>query len=304
MSMVLQTENLDKRFGRIHAVNDLNLRIESGMIFGLLGPNGSGKTTTLGMLLGVTRPSAGKFFWYGEPGSHQVRKRVGAILEKPVFYPYMSAVQNLAIVCMIKNVERKRIDEVLETVGLLQRRDDAFKTYSLGIKQRLAIASSLLCDPGVMILDEPTNGLDPQGIADIRDLIRTIASSGKTIILASHLLDEVQKVCTDFCVLQKGKLLYTGNVAADLAAENLYDLASDNLEQLNDFISQQNFIVSCNRFESKLVIKTQPGISPAHLNKTFFEQGIVLNHLSAGKRSLEEQFLKILNDNHDAPAAN
>src|SRR5690349_1102027 len=178
----------------------------------MLGPNGSGKTTTLGMLMGVVNPTAGEFSWFGDPPSSQIRKKIGAVLEHPIFYPYLSGQKNLELNAMIKECSPANISNVLELVELTPRRDDKYKTYSLGMKQRLAIASALLNDPTVLILDEPTNGLDPMGIAEIRELIKKIAANGKTIILASHLLDEVQKVCTHFAVLKKGTMVYTGPV--------------------------------------------------------------------------------------------
>ncbi|UII23600.1 ABC transporter ATP-binding protein [Fulvivirga ligni] len=203
METVLQIKNLTKRYGRLTAVNKLNLEIQKGCVFGILGPNGSGKTTTLGILLDVINKTDGDFSWFGQPATKEMRKRVGAILETPIFYPYLSAVKNLEIVAAIKGAPVANIEPVLKKVELYERRFDKFRTYSLGMKQRLSIASALLCDPEVMILDEPTNGLDPQGIAEIRRLIKEIAADGKTIILASHLLDEVQKVCTHFCILKK-----------------------------------------------------------------------------------------------------
>ncbi|MDZ4823830.1 MAG: ATP-binding cassette domain-containing protein [Flavobacteriales bacterium] len=298
MSVLLETQQLTKNFGRIRAVHELNLHIAEGMVFGMLGPNGSGKTTTLGMLLGVTNPTSGSFSWFGEKTNHEARKKVGAILERPIFYPYMSARKNLEVVCLIKEISKSRIDEVLKTVGLLERKNDAFKTYSLGMKQRLAIASALLCDPRIMILDEPTNGLDPQGIADIRELIRHIASDGKTIVLASHLLDEVQKVCTDFCVLGKGKLLYTGNVKRDLESDHSFELEGESSDAIENALKDFPFIVSKEKAGEKWVVKTEERINAAELNKAFFEKGIVLSHLSSGHKSLEEKFLRILNENN------
>ena len=185
---VLKISGLSKRYGKIQAVSDLSLEIEKGSVFGMLGPNGSGKTTTLAMILGVVNPTAGSYSWFGEGDSPELRKRVGSILEHPIFYPSMSARKNLEIVCHIKDVDTKRIEEVIDIVGLKDRENDAFRTYSLGMKQRLAIGAALLSDPEVLIFDEPTNGLDPQGIAQIRALIKDIAKMGKTIILASHLL--------------------------------------------------------------------------------------------------------------------
>ncbi len=203
METVLSISNLTKHFGRIKAVNGLNLEVRRGQVFGMLGPNGSGKTTTLGMLTGVVNPTSGDFSWFGHPPTHQIRKKIGAVLEHPIFYPYLSGQKNLELNAMIKACPPENIPNVLELVELTARKDDKYKTYSLGMKQRLAIASALLNDPTVLILDEPTNGLDPMGIAEIRELIKKIAADGKTIILASHLLDEVQKVCTHFCVLKK-----------------------------------------------------------------------------------------------------
>jgi ABC-type multidrug transport system ATPase subunit len=212
LETVLSIRNLTKDFGRLRAVNNLNLEVKSGQVFGMLGPNGSGKTTTLGMLMGVTNPSAGEFSWFGEPPTHQLRKKIGAVLEHPIFYPYLTGQKNLELNAMIKECPPENISKVLELVELTERKDHKYKTYSLGMKQRLAIASALLNDPTVLILDEPTNGLDPMGIAEIREIIKKIAANGRTIILASHLLDEVQKVCTHFAVLKKGTMVHTGPV--------------------------------------------------------------------------------------------
>jgi len=222
LSNVLLLNGLTKQFGKLRAVNNLSLEIGTGHVFGMLGPNGSGKTTTLGMLMGVINPSAGTFSWFGEKPTHELRKKIGAVLEHPIFYPYLSGQRNLELNATIKECPAANIARVLELVELTDRRNDPYKTYSLGMKQRLAIASALLNDPTVLILDEPTNGLDPMGIAEIRELIKKIAASGKTIILASHLLDEVQKVCTHFAVLKKGNLVYTGPVgAAGFGAETI-----------------------------------------------------------------------------------
>jgi ABC-type multidrug transport system, ATPase component len=198
LETVLSIRKLTKNFGKLCAVNQLDLEVQKGQVFGMLGPNGSGKTTTLGMLMGVVNPSAGDFSWFGQPATNLTRKKVGAVLEHPIFYPYLSGQKNLELNAMIKGADPNNIPKVLELVELAGRKDDKYKTYSLGMKQRLAIASALVSDPIVLILDEPTNGLDPMGIAEIREIIKRIASDGKTIILASHLLDEVQKVCSHF----------------------------------------------------------------------------------------------------------
>ncbi|MFK7972250.1 MAG: ABC transporter ATP-binding protein [Bacteroidia bacterium] len=291
---VLQTLNLHKQYSRVTAVNKLNLEIKRGSVFGLLGPNGSGKTTTLGMILGVTTPTDGEFKWFEEKGNHHHRKRIGAILEKPNFYPSFTAYTNLKTVCKIKDVPEKRIDEVLEQVGLLERKDDPFKTYSLGMKQRLAIGSALLANPDVLILDEPTNGLDPQGIAEIRQLIIDIAQSDKTIILASHLLDEVQKVCTDFAVLKTGNLIYTGKVDEGFGNETILEVGSDDLETLAEAVQQYPHYQQHRLLKDRLEITCSMDAGTASLNQFLAERSIYANHLFFVKKNLEQQFLEIL----------
>ncbi len=294
---ILEITNLHKVYGNLTAVNQLNLRIEEGMIFGLLGPNGSGKTTTLGMILGVTNPSSGSYNWFGKGNDASLRKQIGAILEQPIFYPYMTAVQNLEITCMIKDADKKSIPEILKTVGLYDRRNDSFKTYSLGMKQRLAIGAALVGNPKVMILDEPTNGLDPQGIAQIRELIKEIAKSGKTILLASHLLDEVQKVCSHFCILRKGNLIYQGVVKDDFSDGITIQLGAEDQDKLtakiNDLFSPDKISKKGNLVEMKI----SEIMSTTDINKKLFDQGIVLNHLSIIEKTLEEQFLEIVKNN-------
>ena len=292
--MVLTLNGLHKQYGKLTAVNRLSLEIPPGAIFGLLGPNGSGKTTTLGMILGVVRPTAGSYQWFGQAPSHQVRKRIGAILEKPNFYPSFSARKNLQLVCKIKEVNPVAIPRVLEQVSLSGRQDDAFKTYSLGMKQRLAIASALLADPEVLILDEPTNGLDPQGIAEIRDLIRQIAQGGKTIVLASHLLDEVQKVCSDFAILKQGNLIHTGRVQTDFGdAVVLRVEAADEvalLKLLEQFPGYRSHRVLAQQVEVTCAI----GTVPESLTEFLARHDLYLRHLSAATKSLEQQFIEIL----------
>lgn len=291
---VLSTRNLHKEYGRIKAVNQLSLEVEKGTVFGLLGPNGSGKTTTLGMILGVTTPTSGDFLWFGEQATHKQRKRVGSILEKPNFYPTFSAFKNLQLACKIKEVGEERIPEVLEQVGLLERKDDPFKTYSLGMKQRLAIASALLAHPEVLILDEPTNGLDPKGIAEIRQLILEIASSGKTIILASHLLDEVQKVCSDFAVLQKGNLIHTGKVDSDFSDNTIIIVGASDMEGLQKKVQEFPDYLSHKMLKDALELTCKTGSRADELNQFLGESGIYPYQLSLVKKSLEQQFMEIL----------
>lgn len=297
MKYILETKGLTKKYGKLTALDQLNLTIEPGMVFGLLGPNGSGKTTTLGMILDVIKPSSGSYAWFDEAPSADSRKKIGAILETPCFYPYLSAVRNLRIIAKIKECPESRIDEVLKQVGLFERKDDSFKTYSLGMKQRLAIASALLADPPVLILDEPTNGLDPQGIVEIREIIQQIASSGKTIILASHLLDEVQKVCTHFCVLRKGEKLYQGSVDEALSDQKTIEVAAASMPKLEEALQTLEGVSKIEKLTDTLSLTTDNGLSPEYINAFLFEKGITATHLVKKGGSLEKQFLKILNEN-------
>jgi len=292
---VLEIKDLNKRYGKIHAVDNLSLDVEEGQVFGILGPNGSGKTTTLGIVLDVINSDGGNFAWFGEPPTKEVRKSIGAVLETPIFYPYLSGHRNLEIVARIKGVEFSRIDEVLQQVGLFERKDYNFRTYSLGMKQRLSIASALLCKPRAMILDEPTNGLDPQGIAEIRQLILDIAADGKTIILASHLLDEVQKVCTHFAVLKSGKKIYQGEVG-DVGSRQVVEVTSTDPQlkpSLENFELKQSIRAIPGGFEVELL----EGVDASELNKYLVQQNIVVSGLSTHKKSLEQQFLEILKEN-------
>lgn len=302
MSTILEINNLDKRFGRVHAVNDVSFSIERGNVYGILGPNGSGKSTTLGIILNVVNATGGNFAWFGGTQStHDALKKVGAIIERPNFYPYMTAKQNLALVAKIKQCDTARIQTVLETVGLWERRDHKFKTFSLGMKQRLAIASALLNDPEILILDEPTNGLDPQGIHQIREIIKVIASRGTTILLASHLLDEVQKVCSHVVILQRGKMLYQGPVSAMVDGHRYFEVAAADMDALELRFRESEIATEITR-EGDLIqfVPTQKDLSPAQLNEMLAKEGIFLSHLAAQEKSLENLFLELTNDQYDA----
>lgn len=297
MENVLSIKGLTKNFGKLCAVNNLNLEINRGQIFGMLGPNGSGKTTTLGMLMGVTNPSAGSYAWFGEPPSHHLRRKIGAVLEHPIFYPYLTGQKNLETMAMIKRAPVENIPKVLELVELADRKDDKYKTYSLGMKQRLAIASALLGDPVILILDEPTNGLDPMGIAEIRELIRRIADDGKTIILASHLLDEVQKVCTHFSVLKKGTLVHTGAVADVGEGVEVIEVQADTRE-FSTLLESFEGSGSLHRENGYHEVTLKNGFHGVDLNRFLFDNGVVASHLVTKKKSLEKQFLEILAESH------
>ena len=294
MQPILTISNLTKKFGPLVAVDDLSFTIEKGNVYGLLGPNGSGKSTTLGIVLNVVNKTSGNFHWFdGNGTTHEALKKVGAIIERPNFYPYMTAAQNLTLVAKIKGVSNAKIEEKLELVGLLDRKDSKFKTYSLGMKQRLAIASALLNDPEILILDEPTNGLDPQGIHQIREIIKKIATQGTTILLASHLLDEVEKVCTHVVILRNGRSLYVGSVEGMNASHGFFTLQSSNMVKLKAFLEGHRAFGVIKEQNDELLAYLSEPLEAAPLNKLLFDEGIVLSKLSKQKESLEEQFLEL-----------
>ncbi|MDV6168039.1 ABC transporter ATP-binding protein [Flavobacterium sp. DG1-102-2] len=294
METILTISNLDKKFGRIHAVKNVSFEIHKGNVYGILGPNGSGKSTTLGIILNVVNKTSGSYSWFGgKMETHDALKKVGAIIERPNFYPYMTAATNLELVCKIKGAPLSKIQEKLELVGLWERKDSKFRTFSLGMKQRLAIASALLNDPEILILDEPTNGLDPQGIHQIRDIIKKIAATGTTILLASHLLDEVEKVCSHVVVLRKGEILYTGSVNGMISNEGFFELEADDKEQLQKLLSQHPAVSKTEETEGRILAYLASPLQPAELNRYLFTNGVVLSRLIQRKHSLEEQFLQL-----------
>ena len=295
METILKISNLNKIFNKhLHAVKNVSFEIKKGNVYGILGPNGSGKSTTLGIVLNVVNKTSGDFEWFGgKVATHDALKKVGAIIERPNFYPYMTAKENLELVCKIKGTPFSKVDEKLELVGLLERKNDKFKTYSLGMKQRLAIASALLNDPEILILDEPTNGLDPQGIRQIRDIIKVIASQGTTILLASHLLDEVEKVCSHVVVLRKGEMLYQGTVHNMIENNSFFELKSNDMLQLKTVLDEHSFVENTIEEDGKLLVYLKQDIAAQELNSYLFEQNIVLEHLVKRKNSLEEQFLEL-----------
>lgn len=294
MESILSINNLTKKYGYVTAVKDLSFNIEKGNIYGILGPNGSGKSTTLGVVLSVVNRTSGNFSWYGGTMStHEALKKVGAIIERPNFYPYMTAYQNLKLVCKIKGVDFSKIDEKLKIVDLLDRRDHKFSTYSLGMKQRLAIASALLNDPEILILDEPTNGLDPQGIHQVREIIKEIANKGTTILLASHLLDEVEKVCTHVVVLRKGEKLYSGRVDEMISSHGFFELKSEKQDDLIKVLEGYTNFGKIKMEEGLITAFLNEPLDATTFNKLMFEKGITLSHLVKRRESLEEQFLQL-----------
>jgi len=297
LEIILNIQNLSKNYGRLKAVSDLSFEIKKGHVYGILGPNGSGKSTTLGIILNVVNKTSGAFSWFGgKLSTHQALKKVGAIIERPNFYPYMTAKQNLQLVCKIKEIAENNIDNRLKQVNLYERRDSKFSTFSLGMKQRLAIASALLNNPEILILDEPTNGLDPQGIHEIRTLIKEIAGKGTTILLASHLLDEVEKVCDQVVVIRNGIKLYAGRVDELTSSFGLIEMASFNNQKIVEILNNYEGISSL-KIEGDLVLATlDKAVSAAEINTFLAKNKIVLSHLVKRKQSLEQQFLNLTNN--------
>ncbi len=295
MSTVLKSTSLTKHYGSIKAVENLDLQIDKGQVFGILGPNGSGKTTTLGMILGVTHAKSGTFEWFEGKYGKNTRTKVGAIIESPIFYPYMSAMGNLKIVARIKKQDYSDIERVLRIVELWDRRNSPFRTYSLGMKQRLAIAAALVGNPEALILDEPTNGLDPKGIAEIRELIKRISSEGVTIILASHLLDEVQKVCSHVMIMQKGHKLAQGKVEEILRDKRILEVKSTNIDELMTELKSNPNILTLSKESDKLILEINENTTPSQINEMLAKKGIYLSHLVTREKSLEKFFLEITN---------
>lgn len=302
MSTILSIENISKNYGRIRALDNLSIEVSGGQVFGILGPNGSGKTTTLSIILDLLKADTGSYSWFGSPSSPSTRKKIGSVIESPNFYPYLTAVNNLRIIAQIRDLDASDIDRVLHLTGLYERRHSRFKSFSFGMKQRLAIASALLGNPEVLILDEPTNGLDPQGIADIRSLILLVAAQGITIILASHLLDEVQKVCSHVAVLKRGQKLFDGNVSDVLAVSDSYELSAQDPDGLAILLAKFAGITSQTRHGDIIQVFLKERVDPSSLNKFCFENGIILSHLTERKRSLEQHFLELLHESDDQTA--
>jgi ABC-2 type transport system ATP-binding protein len=299
MGTVLLAKNLFKSYGFVRALNDVSFDVPEGSVFGILGPNGSGKTTLLGIIMDVLRANKGEFFWFGQSGtSPSLRRKIGSLLETPNFYSYLSATDNLRITQAISGRGTKNdIDEVLKKVKLFERRWSAFKSYSLGMKQRLAIAASLLGDPKVLVLDEPTNGLDPVGIAEIRNLIVELREKGHTIIMASHLLDEVEKVCTHVAILKTGNIITTGSVDEIMMDEDVVELSAANIDALSAVAKQLSKTIFFDEKANTVQIILPKGTARLDkINRFCFNNGIVLSQLVMRKKKLEARFFELTND--------
>jgi len=293
---ILEVTNLQKKYGKVQALKGVSFSVPKGTVFGILGPNGSGKTTLLGIVSDILIATKGSYTLFGEAPTDTNRKLIGTFLETPNFYHYLSAEENLEIAAAIKQRGANDIERVLELVNLTQRKKSKFSTYSLGMKQRLAIASCLLGNPDVLILDEPTNGLDPVGIAEIRELIKKLNAQGKTIIMASHMLDEVEKVCTHVAILKKGELVVTGAVNEILAHDDIVEIGAENAKQMKLLVTNLKGYSSYREEGDLLQLHYPTGTADlAQINQYFFNQGVVLNSLSVKKKSLESKFFELTN---------
>lgn len=293
---VLSVKGLRKSYGKVTALKDVSFDIPAGSVFGILGPNGSGKTTLLGLVLEILSPQAGTFVWFETPetSAAALRRRVGTLLETPNCYPYLTGTENLTITATIRGRGADQIPTILERVGLADHPNLPFAKYSLGMKQRLALGASLLGDPEVLVLDEPTNGLDPSGIADVRDLIRELREEGKTVILASHLLDEVEKVCSHVAILKKGDLIDVGSMEHVLKEDIVIDLEASDISGLEAALKAHSPELHVKPQGAGFQVSGQT--SAEELNRYCFEKGITLSLLRTNKRNLESRFLELTDE--------
>ena len=298
MQTILSLNNVSKSYGAIQALKNVSFEVPEGAVFGLLGPNGSGKTTMLSIILDILKSDTGSFEWFNQPGSPATRKKIGSLLETPNFYHYLSAVDNLKITQAINGRgNHNSIEQALGQVKLLERKKSKFSSFSLGMKQRLAIGAALLGNPDVLLFDEPTNGLDPVGIAEIRDLIKELSKQGKTIIMASHLLDEVEKVCTHVAIMKRGVLITAGPVNEVLAQEDIIEVAAQDLTALQLVLKDFPGITSIKNNDHSVALFFPAGSAqPAAINQYCFNHGVVINQLIPRKKSLETKFFELTND--------
>ncbi len=294
MKTILKAEGLTKSFGRIKAVSNLSFEVNQGQVLGVLGPNGSGKTTTLGLILSIKFPDSGSFQWFNGNKGPDANKHIGALVEVPYFFPYLNLEKNLKIVALARRMGLNDIQRVLDLVGLSNRSKSAYYTLSLGMKQRLALASALLGNPDVLVLDEPTNGLDPEGIAEVRDIIMKQSEMGKTIILASHILDEVEKVCTDVVILKNGEKIAQGKVSELLSEKVLASVSAENMNDLENCLRKYPKVSIQEVKDNVIYISLEEGLTTSELNRWLIENGIIISTLEFHKKSLESQFLELV----------
>ncbi len=296
MKDILAIQGLSKSYKNVQAIQNLSLNISDGQAYGILGPNGSGKTTTLSIVTGIILQDGGSYKWFGEKPHAIQRRAIGSLIESPDFYPYLSLEKNLRIICDIKGLIYKDIDRVLETARLSERKRSRFSTLSLGMKQRLGIAAALLGDPRVLVLDEPTNGLDPEGIAEVREIVIEQVKNGKTLILASHILTEVEKICNHVAILKKGELLANGPVKELLAEDEIIELSCINNAKLKQKLSESQLAKEVAFENGLLVITLSENVTPADINSFAFSNDLVIHHMLSRKRTLESQFLELVKE--------
>jgi len=291
---VLQINNLSKNYGNLQAVKDVSFNVNKGDVYGILGPNGSGKTTTLAVVLGILNANGGNYQWFDEPFSKLARRRIGSLIETPNFYPYLSLWENLQIVAKIKDAPEKDINHALGVSNLLKRKHTNFGHLSLGMKQRMSMAAVLIGNPEVLVLDEPTNGLDPEGFAEVRNIIQSQAKEGKTIILASHVLDEVEKVCSHVAILKSGELIANGRVGELLSTDETVYIRSERMGELSQAIKDSNIAKNVFADDEDLAVILNTDLTSSDLNKFCFEKGFSLSKILVKKQSLEDQFLQLV----------
>jgi ABC-type multidrug transport system ATPase subunit len=296
MAEILSIHGLSKSYKSVKAIRNLDLQISEGQAYGILGPNGSGKTTTLSIAMGIIRQDGGHFSWFGEDPEAGQRRSIGSLIETPHFYPYLNLERNLRIICDIKRMPYGDIGRVLETAQLSERKRSGFSTLSLGMKQRLGIAAALLGDPRVLVLDEPTNGLDPEGIAEVREIVLQQVQQGKTLILASHILSEVEKICSHVAILKKGELLANGSVKELLAEDEIIEISCNNNDQLKSALKGSNLVKEIETENGVLILTLNEKVMPAEINSFAFANKLVVHHMLSRKRSLESQFLELVKE--------
>ena len=302
---VLETNSLTKQFGPLTAVDDLNIKLQQGEVLGFLGPNGSGKSTTVGMILGLVRPSRGTVRIAGKINQEHpeiVSQTTGAIIENPAFYPYMSGRDNLrALAIAAGNVPDQRIEDLLKLVNMSERAGSKYKTYSLGMKQRLGIAATLVTDPAIVILDEPTNGLDPAGQREIRGIIPRLAEEGHAVLLASHMLHEVEQVSDRVAIIRRGKMLREGRVGDLLAQGEYIEVGVDaaEIDRARDVLARMPWVEKVDVRDGTLHVAA-PADAGSAINRTLVESGVFASRIAAQRNTLEELFLELTETNADA----
>jgi ABC-2 type transport system ATP-binding protein len=300
MGHILSIQGLSKSYKYVKAIQNLSLEISEGHAYGILGPNGSGKTTTLSIITGILRQDSGSFRWFGETPEAVQRRLIGPLIETPHFYPYLSLEKNLRIICDIKGLNYSDINRVLHSARLIERKKSRFSAMSLGMKQRLGLAAAMLGDPRVLVLDEPTNGLDPEGIAEVREVVIDQVRQGRTLILASHILSEVEKICSHVAILKKGELLASGPVRELLAEEEIIEVSCHNNRLLKEKLAESKLVRDVVEENGLLVLALAEGVSPDRINEFAFSSQLVLHHMFSRKRSLESQFLELVKEEESA----